>query len=368
MTTLIAEKREEARRLLPEMHLPSRQHESWRRVNLGALDIKRYTTTGTIIEILEKRGAEILEGDAAYSQAILWEGAPEDLFDCANLAEAKTILIKVETSAHVRIKHSMGSNANGLHHRIYVMVPEGADASIIEETQGRPGDSTFWNLHTEIYAGAGSSVRHLSIRGYEGNEWNLHRLRILQKRDSTVHCSLVHSSGQTGKTFVTSRLAESGSTFRGVGMTTLGKREFLDVEMTAEHIADHTSSSLHYKTVLKGRAHSVFNGNLLIPPGVRDVQSQQINNNILLDSQARAESQPRLVIQSEEVSAEHGATVGEIDRDALFFLMSRGIPEAEARQLLMTGFLTQITEELPLSETEKEKIVSEFLKRLYEST
>lgn len=71
------------------------------------------------------------------------------------------------------------------------------------------------------------------------------------------------------------------------------------------------------------------------------------------------------MIQSEDVSAEHGATVGEIDLDALFFLMSRGIPETDSRQLLMTGFLSQITEELPLDPEEREEILAESLRRLY---
>ncbi len=376
MTSLIAKKIEEARSLLPGMRLPSREHESWRKVNLSGLQLDSFRAAESEIVVLECKDAVVLTGsDAAQAlEAALSDdrfalsSSPEDIFECQTLGEPSQIVyIRTGNAAHVRIRHSLKSG-NRLTHRVFVEVKDASDASIIEEFHGSAGqDLTLWNSHTDIFAGGGSSVRHLSIRDYAGNEWNFHRLRAAQGRDSSLHSSIVHSSGHTGKTFVTSKLLQPGASFRGVGMTTLAGREFLDVEMCADHPADHTSSSLHYKTVLKGRSHSVFNGNLIIHPGVKDVGSHQINNNVLLDPRARAESQPRLVIQSEEVSAEHGATVGEIDREALFFLMSRGIPESDSRQLLMTGFLTQITEELPLSEEEKERIVSSFLKRLYES-
>ncbi|MCE9600384.1 MAG: SufD family Fe-S cluster assembly protein [Spirochaetia bacterium] len=361
--------KENAEHLFPTLDLPSRDSESWRKVNLSGLDIGRYTTNGTsILEIIENAGAAIEESAAQLDS---WTGPsltkPEDVFESISYTHAGRFLRII--SGHksvVRLRHKCGPGVS-LIHNVFAEAPEGTELTLIEEFEGRESsEHTFWNSLTTIDCKPGSIVRYLSIRRFLGNEWNFHRLRTQQHRDSNVHASLVHNGGFVGKTFVNAAILEQGATFRGVGITTLAGREFLDVEMVAEHRANDTSSSLHYKTVLKNRAHSVFNGNLVIPPGTARVQSHQINNNILLDRSARAESQPRLIIQSDDVSAEHGATVGEIDPDALFLLMSRGLPEPDARQLLMTGFLTQIAEELPLSEEEKNQIIGDSLRRLYE--
>lgn len=354
---------------LQTLPLPSRDSESWRKVALTGLDVARYAATkSSSIKVLVNSESDIeeIQGPLPPNHAKAVTTTPEDVFEslCATSA-GRSLHITAKKKCMVRIRHTRGEGS--LIHNVLAEASEGAELTLIEEFEGaESGDLTFWNSLTTLICKPGSIVRYLSIRRYVGNEWNFHRLRTNQYRDSNVHASLVHNGGHIGKTFVNAAILEQGATFRGVGITTLAGREFLDVEMVADHRASDTTSSLHYKTVLKNRAHSVFNGNLAIPPGTARVQSHQINNNILLDKSARAESQPRLVIQADDVSAEHGATVGEIDPDALFMLMSRGIPEAESRQLLMTGFLTQIAEELPLSEEEKGQIIGDSLRRLYE--
>lgn len=355
--------RQKAAGLLNTFKLPPRTDEAWRRVNLSGLNLSAFQSAATGLSVLTCQDASV-EQNENIGDLNGFAFEPADIFECFNAAEAdRSIFVRMGKSGRVRIRHS----ADGLRmvHRVYVSVPDGAEAVFIEDFSAAGAESTLVSHEVIIHCGKGASLKHLSIRRYSASVWNFHRLRAHLKRDSALHTSMVHAGGLVGKTFVTASLEEPGARFRGVGITTLGGREFLDVEMTAEHPSDHTSSSLHYKTVLRGKAHSVFNGNLMIPPGTKDVQSHQTNNNILLDPTARAESQPRLVIQSEDVSAEHGATVGEIDLDALFFLMSRGIPETDSRQLLMTGFLSQITEELPLDSEEREEILAESLRRLY---
>jgi Fe-S cluster assembly scaffold protein SufB len=360
--------RQKAAGLLSTFKLPPRTDESWRRVNLAGLDLGGFGSApsgNTSFSVVSCQDASVEQNDAIPDlNGFSFE--PADIFECFNAAEAdRSVFVRMGKTGHVRVRHE--ASGQRLVHRVYVFVPDGAEAVFIEDFSAPGSEQALLSHEVQIHCGKGSSLKYLSIRRYSPSVWNFHRVRAQVKRDANLHASMVHNGGHVGKTFVGAVLEEPGATFRGVGVTTLGGREFLDAEMTAEHPSDHTSSSLHYKTVLRGRAHSVFNGNLMIPPGTKDVHSHQTNNNILLDPTARAESQPRLVIQSEDVSAEHGATVGEIDLDALFFLMSRGIPEVDSRQLLMTGFLSQITEELPLDPEEREEILAESLRRLYDA-
>ena len=122
------------------------------------------------------------------------------------------------------------------------------------------------------------------------------------------------------------------------------------MEIIVNHQCSHSQSSLLYKAVVSEGAHSVFDGNLLIPKDCNDITSHQLNHNIIMDRDARAESMPRLIIQSEKVSCEHGATVGFLDEESLFFLMSRGFNEQEAKNILIEGFLTEVIAEFPCPE------------------
>jgi Fe-S cluster assembly scaffold protein SufB len=255
-----------------------------------------------------------------------------------------------------KILHRL-TEGDALMQRVLILLDQSAELTLVEEFQGTPSDSlVLWNPVTEVVAEDNSSLNYVALRYYTDSEYHFHRFTSDQKRDSRIHYAVIHTGGALGKSFTVARIHDRDATFRGIGVAIGTGRQYNDAEMVVEHHADHTASSLLYKTVLKGRAHSVFNGNLVIPPGRRQVESIQMNYNILLDRKARAESMPKLVTRSENVSCEHGATVGELDEEAIFFLMARGLPHSEARDLLIQGFYSEVVEEIPLSGEEHQAI------------
>ncbi|MCR9141168.1 MAG: Fe-S cluster assembly protein SufD [bacterium] len=383
--------------------LPDNQHESWRKLRLDSRDFDLHSfrlfgsgAASASIAIDNPHGeaitvaefARILEDDAAPSyarvieqhlndqtvrigapvpeggttnQGVLTDREPLNIFQLQNLAAHTSATFVGAKSATPReqplkITHRQNAPGESIVQRTLIYAAPGAELTVLEEFRAAPGpedaagDLSLWNCETFIVCGDNARVNYISLRHYAGDEYNFHRIESTQGRDARVHVSIAQHGGYAGKSFVTGRLTAPGGEFRGIGLAAASGGEYLDMEMLAAHDADHTNSSLLYKTVVRDRAHSVFNGNLMIPPGRKHVDSHQTNNNILLNKKARAESMPKLIVKAEDVAAEHGATVGELDSEAIFFLMSRGLSENDARVMMIEGFLMQVIAEFPVSD------------------
>ena len=313
-------------------------------------------------------------------------GNSQDYFALQNLAEerqsvllAPEINLKADADKSIRIKHHL-QGGNSLIHQVLVCVPDNTELTLIEEFGEEFGKHSktlkkesqasskekalYWNTLTAVHLGQNSSLRYLALRNYSSEDYHFQRFLSEQKRDSRVFYGLAHCGGALGKGFVEARLFEANAEFRGVGIYAGSAHEFHDIEMLADHRHAHTHSSLLYKVVVREQAHSVFDGKLKIEPHTKDVTSHQINHNLLLDSQARAESMPRLIVKAEDVSCEHGATVGMLDPEAVFYLLSRGLDPQEARYLMLEGFLNEAVQEFPLEAEQSEDLLLGFKQKL----
>ncbi|MCB1137715.1 MAG: SufD family Fe-S cluster assembly protein [Leptospiraceae bacterium] len=282
-----------------------------------------------------------------------------DPFELSNLGHTAPLALRIKKDISLRISYKSESG-NLFLPALYLDTAPNVEVDVILQTEDNPGaddqDGMMWSSGTFVRAGANARIRLVDIRKHGDMSFHFHRLDFLESRDSNIHYCAIHRGGLTGKGFVRSRATEKGAQFRGIGLYTGRAAQFHDMEMEVSHEADHCDSTLHYKTVLKDRAHSVFNGSLVAPPHIRQINSHQTNNNIVLSKKARAESMPRLIIQSEDVSCEHGATVGDLDEQALYFLQCRGIRLEEARRMLIEGFMEEILSELRLDEQDLEQI------------
>lgn len=362
---------------------PAPSDESWRKVKLDVVDPRGFDLTGSesilnfrvpeehaglrILSFAEAAAGELKDVVEARLRRDLEEA--HDIFALQNLAlYSDSVLIHAARPlAQPVLLHRKLQRGDACLPRTLIVAEQSADVTVVETFEGLPGDDpdflTYWNPQICVESGPNARVRYVAVYRYAGNEYYFHRFTADQQADSQVHVSVADLGGWLGKSFYTSRIHQRGARFRGIGVAAGAGREFMDMEMYVEHHADHTSSSLLYKTVMRDRAHSVFNGNLLIDKERKHVDSYQTNNNILLSPKARAESMPKLVIHAEDVACEHGATVGELDREALFFLMARGLPESEARSLLIEAFLQQVLEEFPVEEL-REPILENIRQRL----
>ncbi|XDD50912.1 Fe-S cluster assembly protein SufD [Leptospira sp. WS92.C1] len=199
---------------------------------------------------------------------------------------------------------------------------------------------------TVLHSGAGTQLSYTGIESFGSSVFHFQNLFSDQKQDSNIKIAKITPGGYKGKNLLNVELSGKGARARVLGLAPMAAREFQDSEVKIIHNESHTESSILYRSALKEKAHHIFTGNLHIPNTCKDVNAIQINNNLLLDRAARAESIPKLEVYAENVKCEHGATVGEIDEEQLFYLASRGIDEDEARRMIVDGFLGQVIGEI----------------------
>ena len=366
--------RKQAASICETLGLPDHDSESWRKVRFGDFDPRSFepALSKTALEIPNglPAGVTITDVDTALSDPALaprietfWnEAIKKDhgnifrMMGFSDFTASAVIHVTAPVEAPVKIRHLL-KEGKALSHLVIVIAEKNAEVTLVEEHVGVPTEEkTLFTPVTEILCEGNSHVKHISLRYYQNMEHHFHSVQARQKDSSTLKTSIIQIGGLLGKSIYRSRIDEPSAEFRAIGVGALSDAEFSDLEMLVEHMADNTFSNIRYRTVLKDRSHHVFNGNLHIPPGKRNIDALQVNNNIILSRKARAESQPNLVTKSESVSCEHGATVGQLDEEAIFFLMARGLSENESRNLLIQGFLDSIIEEIPMDETSLEEI------------
>ena len=210
---------------------------------------------------------------------------------------------------------------------------------------------------------SGKSI-FISIEDFQNSTFHFRNIFSNQNRDSELQLFHFNLGGYKGKTLVKNDLSGENANLKAVGATTLSKREIQDIEFTISHFASRTDSNLRFKTVVKDKSHHIFTGNLFIPKASFHVTASQVNNNLTMTRTARAESMPKLEVFADDVKCSHGATVGEVNEEQLFYLMSRGLTENEARFLIIEGFLKEVLDFVTLEEVQN-LLISRLTEKLY---
>ncbi len=253
----------------------------------------------------------------------------------------------VELAVPLRVEFSSPADALDVR-RVLMIVEEGSRATLIEQHgDGKADDpARCWGVG-EIFVADNARVDHVLLQTL-GAGVNAHLTqRIVLARSARAHASLVSFGGKSSKVDTGTLLAGEGSEVETIGLLYGRKKQFFDHHTVHHHSAPHTSSQLDFKVVLSGRSHSAYTGNITIEKKAPFSSAFQENRNLLLSERARAESIPELEIDIDEVQCSHGATIGPIREDELFYLMSRGIPEREAVRQIVRGFLETILEKIP---------------------
>ena len=341
--------------------LPIRNTEAWRKIDLSGLDLQAFDHSGSRSDLDHDAPSDAKTVQTladGFAERRLEQKEQDHVFNRMGIAFSShdlSVELNGQPTQPVTVRHALKSGGNALHHRLSILARAGAEVTIIEEFESSGDapaapDPSLWNTLVDLDIEANARVNYVLLRNLGDNEYHFHDFRARLGRDSRLFVFVMQLGGLRGKSFYHVDLEGSGAYYRGTGIAAGVKREYNEIEMHATHSAPDSESSLLYKAVVADRAHNVFNGNLHIAPGVRNVSSHQVNNNLLLNPRARAESMPNLVIQAEQVQCEHGATVGELEEEGLFYLMSRGIPEPEARKLLIEGFISDVVREIPIAE------------------
>ena len=225
-----------------------------------------------------------------------------------------------------------------IHPRNLLIAEAETQADIVEEYASLNSGVVFSNAVTELVAGEAAVLSHCLIERESRNAFHVSTLSLQQERNANVVSHSILVGGALVRNNVHPVLAGEGGECLINGLFIGDERQHLDNYMFVEHASPHCSSKQFYNGILSGNAHGVFHGRILVHKDAQKTDAKQTNRNLLLSDDAQIDTKPQLEIYADDVKCTHGATIGQVDASALFYLRSRGLNEHEARGLLLYAF------------------------------
>jgi Fe-S cluster assembly protein SufD len=232
---------------------------------------------------------------------------------------------------------------------LLVLIDEGASATYVHEAAS-PVDAKVNAMHAglvEIQVMQGANLRFVELQSWGQNVWNFSHERVRVERDGNLDWIFGAVGSRLTKNFSELDLAGQGAVGRMSGFYFTDGSQHLDHDTQQNHLAPNTTSDLLFKGALKGKSRSVWQGMIYVAPGAQKTDGYQANRNLVLSDHARADSIPGLEILADDVRCTHGATVGKLEQEPLFYLKSRGIPQKDAERLVVEGFFDPIMQRIP---------------------
>ena len=374
--------------------LPTRKDESWKYTGLGLLDqreiqlaltaetpVSGSTHPAPLVEaafqvnildgrILDRNGtppagltvlplAEALNGEVDGLQALL-ESLPDTQKESGS-GHGFTALNTATLAAGLVIHVAAGADAGRLlinwstlggavsrlfNTRVCIIVEQDAKLELLEQFESQNGSSNACNIVMQADLGEGAVLQHIRFQQESEDAVLVTRTEVSQQADSDYSHYGFDLGGGLVRHDLRTSLKGSGAKTGINGAYLLDGNRHVDNHTMVDHIAPGCSSDQYYRGVAGGSGRAVFNTAVYVHPGADGTEATQSNANILLSARAEVDTKPELEIYADEVIASHGATVGQLDEQAVFYLRSRGLSEKEARQLLTTAFCRSVSDKL----------------------
>lgn len=392
------EQREQAYALFEEMGLPGVKHEEWKYTNLKALSGHNWSTmqpdpaaVQTLLDqsIVRSLAAhrlvfvngvfypdlsEILRDDrslvitgftqATPEQASLIEQhlgkyapAENEALNALNMAlHTDGALIHVPAGKKpdfpvILIHITDSSNGPAMAHpRNLILVDEGASLVCIETYYAIGAHPGFCNAVNEIYVGKSGAVEHYKLQRETGETTHNNFTRFFQETDTRINQVTLTLDGKLLRNNLHFYMNGPGCNSLLYGLYLPRQNQHVDNHTRVDHAQPNCFSDEKYKGILKDRSTAVFNGKIVVHPDAQKTNAYQRNQNILLSNEAVVNTKPQLEIFADDVKCTHGATIGQLDEEPLFYMRSRGIPEDVARKLLLNAFAADIAEKIKIPE------------------
>ncbi len=230
-----------------------------------------------------------------------------------------------------------------------VVLDTNSEATFIDE-YASPAKGEGQALHNgaiELIVGDGASLHYASLQDFGSNVWQFNHESGRVGRDGKLDWITSVMGTRLTKAFQTSELDAPGAWARMSGIFFTNGRQHVDLDTEQNHNAPDTTSDLLYKGALKDGSRSVWQGMIKALPGAQRIDGFQANRNLMLDRTARADSIPGLEIQADDVRCTHASTIGKLDEEEIFYLMSRGIPRSDATRMVIQGFFDPVMQRIP---------------------
>ena len=357
--------------------LPTTRDEHWRFTDLRGFDPDAFTTVGRGggngarpmldvdaggLAVVTEAGIEIERAPEGVTFEPLVDhellgtlvGADEK-FAAHNAASWRNGLlvvvpagVELEQPLAVRIE-STQANAALFFRMLVVAEPQSRFTLIEEYASASPDLPAYTNAVVELFVEQAAKLEYVSVQNLSRETWHFasHRARV--QRDAELDWVAGGFGSKRGKVWIENDLAGPGATSRVTGAYFADGRQHLDYDTFQEHIAPSTTSDFAFKGALRDRATAVWRGMIRVERDAQKTNAYQENRNLMLSPQTHAVPIPGLEIQANDVRCTHGATVGQVDREQLFYLMARGLPRAEAERLIVRGFFTDVLARVELA-------------------
>jgi Fe-S cluster assembly protein SufD len=353
--------RESAFARFTELGFPTTRDEEWRFTNVAP--IARANFVGQAPGLAGQIAvADLREADREH----LGKYAGQSAFVAINTAFLKKVAFtRVARGAiierPIEINHLATGQAGGLlhaHPRTLIVVAPGAQCTIVETYKGE--GNYFTNAVTEIVAGEGAVVDHYKIQRESPEAFHVATMQVALGRSANFTTHNISLGGALVRNDIGVTLSE-GAEATVNGLYLVNGTEHVDNHTVIDHAKPHGTSHELYKGILDGHSSAVFNGRIIVRKDAQKTDSKQTNKNLVLSDDAVIDTKPELQILADDVRCTHGATIGQLDAEALFYMQSRGIGKAQARSLLTRAFAQDIIDriKIPVLRAQLEKVLSE---------
>lgn len=319
---------------------------------------------GSITEILAQKPDHLAHDLGHYAKPTLHGFAALNL---AAFQDGAFIEIPANTQVDAPIEllfiTTQQADATSQQLRNFISVGENSKLQVIEHYLSLGSSHYFTNAITEIILKPHAQLDYYKIQAESHSAFHIATTQVQQQQGSRFTSYAFSLGAALARTDINSDLTAPGSECELNGLYLAEKQQHTDQHTCINHQQPHTTSREFYRGILSDTARAVFNGKIIVQPMAQFSNAQQNNNNLLLTTGAEIDTKPQLEIYNDDVKCTHGATVGRLDEQALFYLQSRGIDAATAYSLLVYAFANDVLNHVPLT-TVREHLQSQLLKRL----
>jgi Fe-S cluster assembly protein SufD len=309
---------------------------------------------GLLRERIGSAAAGDADGFSALNAAHLGEGAFVHLPEGARLdVPLQLLFVAGDTDAPPLVNP-----------RVVVVAEAGSSATIIEGYESLGESASFTNAVVEVFVGDHAQVAHYKVQRESGRAFHIATTAAALGRSATYDLTTVTLGARFSRHGIDVRMAQEGAECWVDGLYLVGASQHADTHSAIDHAAPRCTSHQLYKGILDDDARAVFNGKVFVRHGAQGTDARQTNKNLLLSPDARVDTKPQLEIFADDVKCAHGATVGQLEEEELFYLKSRGLHDELARNLLTYGFAEELVAKIKI-ESIRRQLDEAILNRLH---
>ena len=313
-------------------------HASHEGVKIGGLERYISSEAATVEKHLARYAAYDTNGFLALNTAFLHDGAFIMIPD--GIVHATPVQIVFVSTEHQNEFVSFPRNL--------IIIGKNAEASIIETYIGYTNNTYCTNTVSEVVLGEGAVLEHERIQRESVNAFHIATVQVHQERNSSYKSNAFTFGGRLVRNNLNAVLDGEGAEATLNGLYFGTGRQHIDNHTTIDHAQPHCPSHELYKGILGGKSKGVFNGKIFVRKDAQKTDAKQTNKNLLLSETASIDTKPQLEIFANDVKCTHGATIGQLEEESVFYLRSRGISEIDARDMLTYAFANEIVEKIKI--------------------